>query len=92
MKDIGHPIVCDELYGDGEPVFLSDIKHKFKLSKNEEQERPMLNRLALHAFQLKFAGVDNKQYDFESPFPKDLRATLQQLSKRKKGSAWQNPH
>src|SRR5438046_5263472 len=56
MKDIGHPIVCDEVYGDGKPVFLSSIKHKFKLSKNEEKERPLLNRIALHAYQLKLMG------------------------------------
>ena len=84
MKDIGHPIVCDELYGDGKPLFLSTIKHKFKLSKNEEQERPILNRLALHSCQLKFTGPDHKEYKFESPIPKDLKATLQQLSKNKK--------
>ena len=46
MKDIGHPIVCDELYGDGKPVFISSLKNKFKLSKNELEERPILNRLA----------------------------------------------
>src|SRR5687768_14091060 len=34
MKHIGHPIVCDQLYGDGEPVLLSSIKKKFKLSKS----------------------------------------------------------
>jgi 23S rRNA pseudouridine955/2504/2580 synthase/23S rRNA pseudouridine1911/1915/1917 synthase len=84
-KELGHPIVCDELYGDGKPVFISSLKHKFKLSKNEEEERPILNRLALHAYQLKFTGPDNKGYEFEAPVPKDLRATLQQLSKRKKG-------
>ena len=89
MKEIGHPIVCDELYGDGKPFFLSGIKHKFKLSKNEEQERPMLSRLALHASQLKFTGIDDKLYEFDTPVPKDLRAILQQLSKRK-GSAKQN--
>ncbi|MEI9911228.1 MAG: hypothetical protein WDO71_17105 [Bacteroidota bacterium] len=49
MKDIGHPIVCDELYGDGKPILLSGIKSKFKLSKKEEEERPILNALALHA-------------------------------------------
>jgi 23S rRNA pseudouridine955/2504/2580 synthase/23S rRNA pseudouridine1911/1915/1917 synthase len=86
MKDIGHPIVCDEVYGDGKPVFLSSIKHKFKLSKNEEEERPLLNRLALHAYQLKLMGPGNKQFEFEAPIPKDLKATLQQLSKRKKKS------
>ena len=84
MKDMGHPVVCDELYGDGEPVFLSAIKHKFKLSKKEEQERPMLNRLALHSWQLKFTGPDDQEYKFESPIPKDLKAILQQLSKKKK--------
>jgi 23S rRNA pseudouridine1911/1915/1917 synthase len=83
-KEIGHPIVCDELYGDGKPVFISSLKHRFKLSKTEEEERPILNRLALHANQLKFTGSDNKGYEFEAPIPKDLRATLQQLSKRKK--------
>ena len=91
MKDIGHPVVCDELYGDGNPVFLSAIKHKFKLSKNEETERPMLNRLALHSWQLRFTGPGEKTYDFEAPVPKDLKAILQQLSKRK-GSAKQNPY
>jgi 23S rRNA pseudouridine1911/1915/1917 synthase len=87
MKDIGHPIVCDDVYGNGKPVLLSSIKHNFKLSKNEEEERPILNRLGLHSYQLKFTGTDNKRYEFEAPVPKDLRATLQQLFKRKKGAA-----
>src|SRR6266487_2698935 len=83
MKDIGYPIVCDELYGDGKPVLLSSIKHNFKLSKNEEEERPILNRLALHAYKLKFTGIDKVSYEFEAPIPKDLKALLQQLSKRR---------
>jgi 23S rRNA pseudouridine955/2504/2580 synthase/23S rRNA pseudouridine1911/1915/1917 synthase len=86
MKDIGHPIVCDEVYGDGKPVFVSSIKRRFKLSKNVEEEQPILSRLALHAYQLKFTGRDNNQYEFEAPLPKDLRATLQQLSKSRKKS------
>lgn len=85
MKDIGHPIVCDELYGDGKPVFLSAIKSKFKLSKKEEEERPILNRLALHAYKLKFTDTNGKVFDLEASLPKDIRATLQQLEKRKKG-------
>jgi 23S rRNA pseudouridine1911/1915/1917 synthase len=84
MKDIGHPIVCDELYGDGKPVLLSSIKSKFKLSKKEEEERPILNRLALHAYKLKFTDVNGKVFELEAPVPKDIRATLQQLEKRKK--------
>ena len=80
MKHIGHPIVCDELYGDGKPVFLSSLKAKFKLSKNEEEERPILSRLALHSYRLSFK-LNQKEYDLEAPLPKDLRACLQQLRK-----------
>lgn len=81
MKHIGHPIVCDELYGDGKPVYLSSIKRKnFNLSKNEESEKPILSRLALHSAQLKFQ-LFNKYYFLEAPLPKDLRALLNQLNK-----------
>src|SRR5438105_7892829 len=84
LKEIGHPIVCDNLYGDGKPVYLSSIIHNFKLSKNEEGERPILNRLALHAYQLKFSAPGNKHSEFEAAIPKDLKATLQQLGKSKR--------
>lgn len=83
MKHLGHPIVCDELYGDGKPVFISSIKKKnFRLSRNEETERPILSRLALHSSQLKF-DLFNKKYVLEAELPKDLRALLQQLRKNK---------
>jgi 23S rRNA pseudouridine1911/1915/1917 synthase len=82
-KEFGHPIVCDELYGDGKPVFISSLKHKFKLSKNELEERPIFNRLALHASQLKFVLPNGKKIELEVPLPKDLRAVLQQLNKWK---------
>jgi 23S rRNA pseudouridine955/2504/2580 synthase/23S rRNA pseudouridine1911/1915/1917 synthase len=82
-KHIGHPIVCDDLYGDGKPVLLSSLKHKFKLSKNELEERPILNRLALHALSLKFENTNGEMIKLEAPLPKDLKALLQQLRKRK---------
>src|SRR4030095_274505 len=82
-KHIGHPVVCDELYGDGKPILLSSLKHKFKLSKNELEERPILNRLALHALSLQLANTNGEIIKLEAPLPKDLRALLQQLRKRK---------
>ena len=84
MKDYGHPIVCDELYGDGKPVMISSLKKKYNLSKDELEERPILGRLALHSFQLGFKDIDGKDVSLEAELPKDLRATLQQLRKRKK--------
>ncbi len=84
MKEIGHPIACDELYGDNKPILLSTLKKRFKLSKDAEEERPLLKRLALHALRLKFKDIAGKTFEFEAPLPKDLRAVLQQLEKWKK--------
>lgn len=82
MKHIGHPIVCDELYGSDAPVLLSSIKRKkFKLSKADEEERPLLHRLALHAWKLSFTDIDGTKKELEAPLSKDLRAMLQQFEK-----------
>ena len=62
MQYVGHPIVCDPLYGDGEPVLLSSIKKNYNLSKNELEERPLLNRLGLHAQRLKFKDAKGKTF------------------------------
>lgn len=83
MQYVGHPIVCDPLYGDGEPVYLSAIKKKYNLSKNELEERPLLNRLGLHAKRLKFKDNKGKVFDVEAELPKDMSALLQQLRKGK---------
>lgn len=80
MSHIQHPIVCDELYGNDEPVFLSRYKRNYKLSKNAEEERPLLSRLALHAFSIRF-NFEGKEYYFEAPIPKDLLAAFHQLEK-----------
>lgn len=80
-KNIGHPLACDELYGDGKPILLSSLKKKFKLSKHDDEERPMLNRLALHSYRLKFTDSDGKIIDLVAELPKDIRALLRQLKK-----------
>lgn len=80
MKHIEHPIVCDAFYGSPSPVLLSSFKKKFKLSKSDDEERPLLNRLALHSWKLNF--ILNKQsYSIEAPLQKDMQVTLQQLRK-----------
>jgi len=81
MKHLGHPIACDELYGDGKPILLSSFKKKFNLAKSAVEERPILNRLALHAAQLSFQDAGKNTLSFEAPLPKHLRALLQQLKK-----------
>ena len=83
MQHIGHSIVCDPVYGDGQPILVSSIRKKFKLSKSEEEERPILARLGLHAQRLVFSDASGKSYDLEAEVPKDMRALMQQLRKAK---------
>ncbi|MEO6916230.1 MAG: RluA family pseudouridine synthase [Chitinophagaceae bacterium] len=83
MKHLGNPIACDQVYGDGKPVLLSMLKKKFKLSKDVEEERPILSRLALHSAELSFTGPNGETHRLQADLPKDLRAFLQQLRKWK---------
>jgi 23S rRNA pseudouridine955/2504/2580 synthase/23S rRNA pseudouridine1911/1915/1917 synthase len=81
MQSIGHPLVCDELYGDGQPFFLSTIKRKYRLSDKDETEKPLLARMALHAYKLQFVKEDGTQITAEAPLPKDMAACVNQLNK-----------
>ena len=86
MASIGHTIVCDEIYGDAKPFLLSDIKRKYRLSDKDEQERPLLSRLALHAYRLEFKKEDGKEIVVEAPLPRDIAACVKQLNKWAGGS------
>jgi 23S rRNA pseudouridine955/2504/2580 synthase/23S rRNA pseudouridine1911/1915/1917 synthase len=83
MQYLGHSIVCDETYGDGQPIMVSSIRKKYKLAKSEDEERPILARLGLHSQRLKFEDPTGETYDLEAEMPKDMRALLQQLRKGK---------
>jgi 23S rRNA pseudouridine1911/1915/1917 synthase len=80
-RNIGHSIVCDSLYGDGKPVLLSSLKKKYNLNKNEEEQKPILARVALHSYQLKFKDINGEAFNLVAEQPKDIRALLQQLRK-----------
>ncbi|WP_336518088.1 RluA family pseudouridine synthase [Pollutibacter soli] len=82
LQDAGHPVVCDPLYGTNTPLLLSTIKKKkFKLSKDAEEEQPLMNRLALHAYSLEFQNQQGQKSLIEAPLFKDMQATLKQLEK-----------
>lgn len=73
------PIVCDPTYG-GKPIFLSGLKRDFKL-KQDEEEWPLIQRVALHAFSLTFKLLDGKPITVEAPYPKDFAVVVKQLEK-----------
>ncbi|HUX83968.1 MAG TPA: RluA family pseudouridine synthase, partial [Chitinophagaceae bacterium] len=81
LATLGFPLVGDSLYGNGRPVLLSHLKPGYKKNKNEEQESPLLSRLALHAFRLTFPDPEGIRINLEAPLMKDMRALLQQLRK-----------
>ena len=74
-------IVCDPLYGGNQkPVRLSDFKKKW--NGDVFEERPLLARLALHAYKLTFAHpATGERMAFYAPYPKDMDATRKQLAK-----------
>lgn len=78
---IGCPIVCDNVYGNGEPVYISSLKRTYKLAKLDEEERPMLQRLALHAAALSFTDEHGNTIRAEASLPKDMQAFLNQCKK-----------
>jgi 23S rRNA pseudouridine1911/1915/1917 synthase len=80
-KHMGHPLAVDELYGDGKPVLLSSIKSGYKLSKQEDEERPFINRLALHAHKVVFVDETSEKITLESAIPKPFLALMKQMSK-----------
>jgi 23S rRNA pseudouridine1911/1915/1917 synthase len=83
MKETGHPILCDPIYGDGKPFLVSSLKKNYKHSGFED-EIPILSRLALHASLLKFSDAHGKTFTLEAEMPKDMRALLSQMRKSNK--------
>ena len=74
-------IVCDPLYGGNQkPVRLSEIKRSWKGDVYEE--RPLLNRLALHAYKISFIHpTKNEKVEFVAPYYKDMDSVRKQLAK-----------
>lgn len=81
LQSIGHPVAMDEVYGNGKPFYLSFIKKNYRLSKDEDEEKPLMSRMALHASSLSFNNRNGTIQTFEAPLPKDFQAVLNQLRK-----------
>ena len=78
LKYSQHPIIADTMY-DGEFVYLSQIKRNYKPS--QRAEKPLINRMALHAFSISFKTLDGKVEHIDAPYPKDYVVLLKQLEK-----------
>jgi len=82
LRSIGHPLLVDKDYAKKEAWFLSSFKGKKFSRGKEEEERPLLSRLSLHAQTLTFKNpATQKLQTLTAEFPKDLRALSKQLEK-----------
>jgi 23S rRNA pseudouridine1911/1915/1917 synthase len=85
LAHIGLPLVIDPLYGSkSEAIYLSQLKRNYRPTRDEE-ERPLIARLTLHAQRLSFEHPNGTRMAIECAPPKDFRATLAQLSKLPRG-------
>ena len=55
-------------------------KRNYKIGKFAE-EQPLIQRLALHAYHLKFRLLSGGYKEVTAPYPRDFRVLLQQLEK-----------
>jgi len=75
LASLGHPIVCDPLYGNIKPVYLSSFKRNWRGDPLEE--RPLLERLGLHAFRLTLPEIGI----LEAQIPRDMTSLIRQIEK-----------
>jgi 23S rRNA pseudouridine1911/1915/1917 synthase len=76
LASLGTPIVMDPLYNrNAIPLMLSSVKRNYRPVPGKV-ERPLLDRLGLHAMRLELLGRV-----FEAPLPKDIQSAVNQLGK-----------
>jgi 23S rRNA-/tRNA-specific pseudouridylate synthase len=86
LKAAGFPILADPLYGDGATILLSQLKRGYR-GKDDEEERPLTPRLALHAWKIELPHpVTGEPIAIEAPLPRDLEVALKLLRKHRPGA------
>jgi hypothetical protein len=67
------------LYGRERPLFLSTLKKNWRGDRYDE--RPLIERLALHALKLNVPVKGGGKLCLEAPYPKDMAAAIKQIEK-----------
>ena len=74
---LGHPLLCDETYGEGKPLFPSVAAGADAPVLGEE---PLLARVALHSARLVFTHpVSGSRVAVEAPLPEDMARAVEAL-------------
>jgi 23S rRNA pseudouridine1911/1915/1917 synthase len=77
LAHIGHPVLCDRLYGGRSQVTLGDLCRT-------KDETVVLNRQALHAYRLQITHpATNEPLRLEAPLAPDIQALIELLRKHR---------
>jgi 23S rRNA pseudouridine1911/1915/1917 synthase len=77
MQSLGHPVVCDPVYGRRARIRLSDLG---AASGGGSEDRVLLERQGLHAHRLSFFHpLDGERRSYEAPLPDDMKGLLEAL-------------
>lgn len=78
LRHAGFRLFGDTTYG-GEPLLLSRLKNEYRLKPNRT-EKPLIDRVALHAEQLSLPHpVSGENVLIQAPWPKDLIVAVKYL-------------
>jgi RluA family pseudouridine synthase len=82
LAHIGLPLLIDPLYNPraAAGLLLSHFKRDYRPARDQD-ERPLIARLTLHAEKLRFEHPNTQRSELIAPIPKDLRAALNMLAK-----------
>ena len=96
LPQAGMPLLIDPMYGSSAPLLLSDHKANYKFGKFQE-EKPLIERLTLHAYQLEFLQqtqtvihtqpvsslheAGTQPHCFVAPLDKKFKAAIKMLTK-----------
>jgi 23S rRNA-/tRNA-specific pseudouridylate synthase len=88
LPSIGLPLAIDPLYGTSKPLFLSEFKSDYRLGK-DQIEKPLIDRLTLHAYQLSLppepgnltGNSSHRPHCFVARLDKKFTAALKMLTK-----------
>lgn len=80
LASIGHPLAVDPLYGGRERMMLSELKPGYR-PKPGRHEKPLIDRLTLHAAAVRLPAFQGGEIAIEAPYPKDLRILLSKMEK-----------
>jgi 23S rRNA pseudouridine1911/1915/1917 synthase len=80
LKGVGIPLAIDPLYDSARPIMLSDFKPDYR-PKKDKPEKPLINRLTLHAYQIGLPPDLDKPTTFIARLDKKFAAVIKALTK-----------